>query len=85
LGLCLGGVAAAQCGSQVGKGDGRQVATVVGAVLGAMVGANVGRDMDEKDRACVGHALELAGVERDVTWTNADNGVALPRDTARRL
>ena len=76
VGAVLGGVAGGAIGSQVGKGDGRQVATVVGAVLGAIVGANVGRDMDEKDRACVGHALELAGVERGVMWTNADNGVA---------
>ncbi len=76
VGAVLGGVAGGAIGSQVGKGDGRQVATVVGAVLGAIVGANIGRDMDEKDRACVGHTLELAGIERGVAWTNADNGVA---------
>ena len=76
VGAVLGGVAGGAIGSQVGKGGGRQVATVVGAVLGAIVGANIGRDMDEKDRACVGHALELSGVERGVVWTNADNGVA---------
>lgn len=76
VGAVLGSVAGGAIGSEVGKGDGRQVATVVGAVLGAIVGANIGRDMDEKDRACVGHALELAGVERGVVWTNAENGVA---------
>ena len=51
------------------KDDGRQVATVVGAM-----GPSTGM-MDEKDRACVGHALELAGVERGVAWTNNDNGM----------
>ena len=76
VGAVLGGAAGGVIGSQVGRGDGRQVATVVGAVLGAMIGAGIGREMDEKDRACVGHTLELAGVERVVAWTNADNGVA---------
>ena len=72
LGAAVGGV----IGSQVGKGDDRQVATILGTVLGAVAGASIGRDMDEKDRACLGHTLELGGVERDVAWTNADHGVA---------
>ena len=71
----LGAAAGGAIGSQAGKGDGRQVATIVGTVLGAMVGASIGRDMDQKDRACVGHTLELAGVERGVAWIN-DNGTA---------
>lgn len=75
VGAVLGAAAGGAIGSQAGKGDGRQVATIVGTVLGAMVGASIGRDMDQKDRACVGHTLELAGVERGVAWIN-DNGTA---------
>lgn len=74
-GAVLGAVAGGAIGSQVGQNEGRQVATIVGTVLGATLGASIGRDMDEKDRACLGQALELAGVERGVAWTNSDKGV----------
>lgn len=30
--------------------------------------------MDERDRACMGHALELAGDNRRVRWSNPDTG-----------
>ncbi|MBI2313050.1 MAG: glycine zipper 2TM domain-containing protein [Betaproteobacteria bacterium] len=71
IGATVGGV----IGSQVGKGDGRAVATVLGAVLGAVIGSQVGRDMDQADRACTGHALELARDRRSVTWINPQTGV----------
>lgn len=70
VGTALG----AAIGSQIGRGEDRAVAIIVGSVLGAAVGANSGRDMDEIDRACLAHTLELAGAERNVAWTNADNG-----------
>lgn len=72
VGATVGGV----IGSQVGKGDGRAVATIVGAILGAVIGSQVGRDLDEADRACVGHALELARDKRSVSWTNSQSGVS---------
>jgi len=75
VGAVLGAATGGVIGSQVGKNGNRQVATVLGTVLGGVVGASIGRDMDEKDRACIGHTLELAGVERGVAWTG-DNGVA---------
>lgn len=74
VGVVLGAAVGGAIGSQIGNGDGREVATIVGSVLGAVVGAGIGRDMDEKDRACLGHTLELAGVERSVAWTNPDSG-----------
>ena len=76
VGAVIGAATGGAIGSQVDQGEGRQVATIVGTVLGATLGANIGRDMDEKDRACLGHALELAGVEHGVAWTNADKSVA---------
>ena len=75
VGAVLDAATGGMVGSQVGQGEGRQVATIVGTVLGAVAGASIGRDMDEKDRACLGHTLELAGLERGVAWTNTDNGV----------
>lgn len=71
IGATVGGV----IGSQVGKGDDRVVATVVGAILGAAIGGQIGHDMDEADRACAGHALELAQDKRSVTWMNSQTGV----------
>src|SRR5713226_8405530 len=47
----------------------------IGAVLGGAVGANIGKQLDESDRACMGHALELAGENKTVVWTNQATGV----------
>jgi surface antigen len=75
VGAVLGGVVGGAIGSRVGEGDGRAVAIVVGSVLGAVIGAQIGRDLDDADRGCVGHALELTTDGKPVTWTNAKTGV----------
>jgi surface antigen len=72
LGATVGGVV----GSQVGKGSGRIVATVLGAVIGGVIGAEIGRDLDGADRACLGHALELAQDRERITWVNSGTGVS---------
>jgi len=72
VGAVIGAVAGGAVGSQVGKGEGRNVAIVIGTIAGAAIGAKIGRDMDQTDRACFGHALELAGDKKRVTWTSAD-------------
>jgi surface antigen len=68
-GAAIGGVIGGAIGSQVGGGTGRKVAIVVGTVLGAAVGAKIGRDLDDADRACIGHALELGGERKSVRWS----------------
>jgi surface antigen len=75
VGTVLGGVVGGVIGSQVGDGSGRAVAIVLGTVLGAVVGREIGREMDERDRACVGHALELAKDGQSVRWMNESTGV----------
>lgn len=75
VGAAVGAVVGSAVGSQIGKGDGRNVAIILGSVFGAMIGANIGRDMDQADRACFGHALELAKDNSKVTWSNPDTGV----------
>jgi surface antigen len=85
IGAVLGGVAGGVIGAEAGKGDQRAVAIVVGTVIGAAIGAEIGRRMDQADRSCVGHALELAGPGQTVGWTNPDSGVSYkltPADTA---
>jgi surface antigen len=70
IGAVLGAVAGGAIGSKVGDDSSRPVAILVGAVLGAAIGHEIGRDMDERDRACVGHALELVKDGQSVRWTN---------------
>ncbi len=56
--------------------DGQEVATVVGSILGGSAAALAGRDMGARDRACLGQALELAGAEQSVAWSDNDRGIA---------
>ena len=75
VGAVLGGAVGGVVGSQVGKGSDRVIATILGTAVGAVVGAKIGRDIDERDRACMGHALELMGDGRPVAWKNPATGV----------
>ncbi|PZP56725.1 MAG: hypothetical protein DI596_10005 [Azospira oryzae] len=70
IGAVLGGAVGAAVGSQVGKGQGKAAAVLIGGVVGAVIGAKIGREMDQEDRACFGHALELAKDRQTVTWSN---------------
>jgi surface antigen len=51
------------------------VATIIGASVGALIGNKIGEKLDEADKGCVGHALELAKPGQIVTWTNVSTGV----------
>ncbi len=75
VGTVLGGVVGGVIGSQVGDGSDRTVAIILGTVVGAVIGREVGKDMDEADRACAGHALELAKDGQRVRWVNDRSGV----------
>ena len=70
IGTVVGAVAGGAIGSQIGSGDGRTVAIIVGAVLGGVIGREIGEDLDEADRGCFGHALELVEPGRPVRWLN---------------
>lgn len=75
VGAVLGGVVGGAVGSRVSGKQDRPVAIVVGSVLGAVIGAKIGQGIDEGDRGCWGHALELAGERKTVVWTNKTTGV----------
>jgi surface antigen len=53
----------------------RTVATIVGVIAGAAIGNRIGRELDEADRGCFGHALEIAEPGQRVTWTNRAAGL----------
>ena len=55
---------------QEGEGSGRTESLIVGCVLGAVIGREIGRDLDDGDRACIGHSLELAKAGQSVRWVN---------------
>jgi surface antigen len=75
VGALLGGIAGGAVVAEPGKAGSRAVAIAIGTVIGAAIGAEIGRRMDSSDRACTGHALELAGPGRSVTWLNPTSGV----------
>lgn len=85
IGAVIGGVAGGVLGSRVGDRNGdRTVATIIGAAIGALIGAKVGRDLDEGDRRCIGHALEIARPGQPVRWDNGPLRYELVAGEGRR-
>jgi surface antigen len=76
IGAVLGGVAGGVIGSRVGSPENRTVAIIIGAAAGALIGARIGRELDEGDRGCLGHALEIGNSGRPVAWDNRATGVS---------
>jgi surface antigen len=74
IGAVLGGAVGAAVGSRAEKDD-RPVAILVGTAIGAVIGSRIGKTIDESDRACMGHSLELAGRKDSVRWTNEATGI----------
>ena len=60
---------------QVSDKDNRPVAIILGPAIGAIIGAKIGQEVENGDRGCMGHALELAGEKKTVAWTNKTTGV----------
>jgi surface antigen len=75
VGAVLGGMAGAAIGAATASAESRPIAIVVGTVIGAVLGAELGKRMDRTDRSCAGQALELAGPQQTVSWTNAKTRV----------
>jgi surface antigen len=85
VGAVVGGVVGGAIGSRVGDRDDRPVAILLGTVIGAVVGAKIGQEIDNSDRACMGHALELAGEKKTVVWRNEATGVNYRLTPTRNL
>lgn len=75
VGTVLGGIAGGAIGATVGKGDDKAVAIILGTVIGAVIGNKIGRDLDNADRGCLGHTLEIGAQNKPVTWLNSSNGI----------
>lgn len=72
----IGGVIGGAVGSTVGEGDDRIIAIILGTVLGAVIGNQIGKELDEADRGCIGHSLELSRDRRPVYWVNPNSGLS---------
>lgn len=84
IGAVIGGVAGAVVGSQVVNRDDRVVGMVIGGMLGAVLGHTIGDRMDDRDRACMGHALELGKPGVPVVWSHGGQRYRfIPRGDAR--
>jgi len=70
VGAVAGGVIAHQIGDEHPA-----VATIIGIIAGGVIGNRIGRELDEADRGCFGHALEIAQTGQRVAWTNDSTGV----------
>lgn len=75
VGTVVGAVIGGAIGSTVAKGDSRIIAILAGATIGAIVGREIGRDMNDSDRACMGHALEIGHDGQRIAWNGASPGV----------
>lgn len=70
----IGGIAGGVIATRVAD-EHKPVATIVGVIAGAVIGNRIGRELDEADRGCLGHALEIAHAGQRITWTNETAGV----------
>jgi outer membrane lipoprotein SlyB len=75
VGAVIGGVAGGVIGSKVASPEQRVVGIIIGAAAGALIGAKIGRELDDGDRGCFGHTLEIAQPGARVTWENHVTGV----------
>lgn len=71
----IGAAGGAVIGNRSASPENRTVATLIGALVGGVIGNEIGESIDARDRACMGHSLELAAVGRTVTWSNPDTRV----------
>ncbi len=70
VGTVVGGVIGGVIGNKVADREDRVVATIIGAAVGALIGNQIGRELDESDRSCFGHTLEVGKAGQPVTWVN---------------
>ncbi len=85
VGTALGAVVGGAIGSTVADGDDRLIAILAGAAIGAVIGREIGREMDDNDRACFGHSLELLEDGSHVDWDGARPGMRYTLTPNRRF
>jgi surface antigen len=70
----VGAVAGGVIANRAASAENRAIATLAGAIIGGVIGNRIGESIDDRDRACIGHSLELVGTGRYVEWQNPATG-----------
>jgi surface antigen len=55
--------------------DNPAAATLIGTGVRTLIGGRLAREIDDGDRACLGHTLEIGKSGRRVVWDNLESGV----------
>jgi surface antigen len=76
IGAVVGGVIGATVGAHNSTEENRTVAVIFGTAVGALIGSRIGRALDDSDRGCFGHTLEIGVAGRPVKWSNPSTGVS---------
>ncbi|HEY3515444.1 MAG TPA: RT0821/Lpp0805 family surface protein [Gammaproteobacteria bacterium] len=71
----VGGIVGGAIANRVAD-EHKAVATIIGVIAGATIGNRVGKELDEADRGCFGHALEIAQPGQRITWANPTSGLS---------
>ena len=71
----VGGIVGGVIANRVAE-EHRAVGTIVGVIAGATIGNRIGKELDEADRGCFGHALEIAQPGQRITWANPASGLS---------
>lgn len=72
VGTVVGGIIGGAVGAKVSKPEDRTIAVILGSVIGAVIGNQIGKSIDNNDRGCIGHALELAHDRQTIRWINPE-------------
>jgi surface antigen len=87
-GAALGAVVGGAIGAAASNGADdteRLIAILAGATIGAVIGHEIGDSMDDDDRACFGHSLELLEDGHRVGWDGSRKGMAYTLTPDRRF
>ena len=71
----VGAVAGGVIGSKVASDENKLIAILAGAAIGAVIGNEIDKELDDDDRRCFGHSLELLEDGRRVQWDGARSGM----------
>lgn len=72
----IGAAGGAVIGNRTASPENRTIATIAGAIIGGVIGNEIGEAIDDADRGCVGHSLEVGRIGQAVTWNNPRTRVA---------
>jgi outer membrane lipoprotein SlyB len=72
----VGAAGGAIIGNRTASAENRTIATIIGAVAGGIIGNQIGEAIDDGDRGCIGHSLEMGAVGQRISWTNPRTHVA---------